>query len=69
MLQFRGKSDIGDQINKAIGEFAKANDLTGIITEADFNDDAKLGNGKAKVDRLTNLLNIFNNPKLKQVFG
>jgi len=64
MLQFRGKSDIGDQINKAIGEFAKANDLTGIITEADFNDDAKLGNGKAKVDRLTNLLNIFNNPKL-----
>jgi type I restriction enzyme M protein len=64
MLQHRGKSDIGDQINKIIGEFAKNNNLSGIITEADFNDDAKLGNGKEKVDRLTNLLNIFNKTEL-----
>jgi len=64
MLVHRGKSDIGDQINKVIGEFAKNNNLSGIITEADFNDDAKLGNGKEKVDRLTNLLNIFNKPEL-----
>jgi len=60
MLQHRGKSDIGDKINKIIGEFAKNNGLTGIITEADFDDDAKLGTGKDKVDLLTNLLNIFN---------
>lgn len=64
MLQYRGKSEIGDQINKIIGEFAKNNNLSGIVTEADFNDDAKLGNGKDKVDRLTNLLNIFNKPEL-----
>lgn len=64
MLQHRGQSDIGDQINKIIGEFARNNNLTGIITEADFNDDAKLGTGKEKVDRLTNLLNIFNRPEL-----
>lgn len=64
MLLHRGKSDIGDQINKIIGEFAKNNGLAGIITEADFNDDAKLGSGKEKVDRLTNLLNIFNKPEL-----
>jgi len=64
MLQHRGKSDIGDKINTIIGEFAKNNNLSGIITEADFNDDAKLGTGKEKVDRLTNLLNIFNKPEL-----
>ncbi len=64
MLKHRGKSDIGDQINKIIGEFAKNNELTGIITEADFNDDTKLGTGKDKVDRLTNLLNIFNKEEL-----
>jgi type I restriction enzyme M protein len=64
MLLHRGKSDIGDQINKIIGEFARNNNLSGIITEADFNDDAKLGTGKEKVDRLTNLLNIFNKPEL-----
>lgn len=64
MLQYRGKSDIGDQINKIIGEFAKNNNLSGIIDQADFNDDAKLGTGKEKVDRLTNLLNIFKKPEL-----
>lgn len=64
MLKYRGKSDIGDKINKVIGEFAKANNLSGIITEADFNDDAKLGSGKEKIDLLTNLLNIFNRPEL-----
>ncbi|GAB3366180.1 type I restriction-modification system subunit M [Arachidicoccus ginsenosidivorans] len=64
MLKYRGKSDVGDKINKVIGEFAKANSLSGIITEADFNDDAKLGSGKEKVDLLTNLLNIFNRPEL-----
>jgi type I restriction enzyme M protein len=64
MLLHRGKTDVGDQINKIIGEFAKNNGLSGIITEADFNDDAKLGTGKEKVDRLSNLLNIFNKPEL-----
>jgi type I restriction enzyme M protein len=64
MVKYRGKADIGDKINKIIGEFAKANGLTGIITEADFNDDAKLGSGIDKIDLLTNLINIFNKPEL-----
>jgi type I restriction enzyme M protein len=64
MLKYRGKEDIGNKINVVIGEFAKNNGLTGIITEADFNDDAKLGSGKDKIDLLTNLLNIFNKPEL-----
>ena len=64
MLKYRGKPEIGDKINTIIGEFAKNNGLTGIITEADFEDNAKLGNGKDKIDLLTNLLNIFNKPEL-----
>lgn len=64
MLKYRGKSDIGDNMNTIIGEFAKANTLVGIIDEADFNDDAKLGSGKDKIDLLTNLINIFNKPEL-----
>lgn len=64
MLKWRGKDDIGNQINIIIGEFAKNNDLTNIITAADFNDETKLGTGKDKVDTLTNLLNIFNKPEL-----
>lgn len=64
MVKHKGKSDIGDKINKIIGEFAKANGLTGIITVADFNDDDKLGKGKDKVDKLTNLISIFEKAEL-----
>ena len=64
MVNLKGQSDIGDKINKIIGELAKANDLTGVITVADFNDDEKLGKGKDKVDRLSNLIEIFEKPEL-----
>jgi len=64
MVKFKGKTDIGDQINKIIGKMAEANELTGIITVADFNDDEKLGRGKDKVDRLSNLIAIFERPEL-----
>ena len=63
MVKQKGKPDIGDKINKIIGEFAKANGLTGVITVADFNDD-KLGKGKDKIDKLTNLISIFEKPEL-----
>ena len=64
MVKLKGQADIGDKINKIIGELAKANDLTGVITVADFNDDEKLGKGKDKVDRLSNLIEIFEKPEL-----
>ncbi len=64
MLEYRGKKNIGEKINTTIGEFAKANNLTGIITEADFDEESKVGRGQEKVDLLTNLLNIFNRPEL-----
>ena len=64
MVELKGQADVGDKINKIIGELAKANDLTGVITVADFNDDEKLGKGKEKVDRLSNLIEIFENPAL-----
>src|SRR4030067_2008907 len=64
MVKLKGQSDIGDKSNKIIGKLAKANDLTGVITVADFNDDEKLGKGKEKVDRLSNLIEIFEKPEL-----
>jgi type I restriction enzyme M protein len=64
MVKLKGQSDIGDRMNKIIGELAKENDLNGIITVADFNDDEKLGKGKDKVDRLSNLIEIFENDAL-----
>jgi type I restriction enzyme M protein len=62
MVALKGKSDIGDQINKTIlGPLANANKLSDF---PDFDDASKLGSGKEKVDRLTNLIAIFENPAL-----
>jgi type I restriction enzyme M protein len=64
MVVLKGDKEIGDKINKIIGKLAKANDLTGVIDVADFNDADKLGKGKEMVDRLSNLVSIFDTPAL-----
>jgi type I restriction system adenine methylase (hsdM) len=62
MVALKGKSDIGDQINKKIIQpLASANKLSEM---PDFNDANKLGTGKDMVDRLTNLIAIFENKAL-----
>ena len=60
MAALIGNRDIGEKINVIIGEFAKANDLNGVIDQADFDDNSKLGSGKEKQDRLSKLVAIFN---------
>jgi type I restriction enzyme M protein len=65
MLELRGKSDIGDKINtQVIAPLVQANDRLARSDFPDFNDSNKLGEGQAKVERLTNLINIFARPQL-----
>jgi len=64
MVALKGDKEIGDKINKIIGKLAEANELKGVIDVADFNDPDKLGRGKEMVDRLSNLVAIFENPAL-----
>jgi len=64
MVALKGDKEIGDKINKIIGALAEANELKGAIDVADFNDPDKLGRGKEMVDRLSNLVAIFENPAL-----
>ena len=62
MVALKGKPDIGDQINKKIiGPLANANKLSDM---PDFNDPGKLGSGAEMVERLTNLIAIFENRAL-----
>ncbi len=62
MVALKGKPDIGDQINKKIiNPIKEANRLSDM---PDFDDKSKLGDGKEMVDRLTNLIAIFENPAL-----
>ena len=64
MVALKGDKEIGDKVNKIIGKLAEANDLRGVIDVADFNDADKLGKGKEMVDRLSNLVAIFDTPAL-----
>ena len=61
MVALKGAKEIGDGINKVIGRLADANDylLKGVIDQADFNDESKLGKGREMQDRLTKLVGIF----------
>ena len=59
MAKLKGDKEIGDRINKIIARLAEANDLKGVIDQADFNDESKLGAGKEMQDRLSKLVAIF----------
>jgi type I restriction enzyme M protein len=65
MVALKGQPDIGDRINKEIlRPLFAANGLEGSMELVDFNDDDKLGSGKEKVDTLSKLVAIFENPAL-----
>ncbi len=62
MVALKGQPTIGDDINKKIiAPLANANKFSSM---PDFNDPEKLGSGKEMVEKLTNLIAIFENPAL-----
>ncbi len=65
MIALKGKSDIGDKINtQIIQPLIDANARLARSDFPDFNDPNKLGEGDAMVQRLTNLVGIFQKPAL-----
>src|SRR3982074_1052539 len=65
MIALKGKSDIGDKINtQVIQPLIDANSRLARSDFPDFNDPNKLGEGDAMVQRLTNLIGIFERPEL-----
>lgn len=65
MIAMKGAVDIGDQINKkVIAPLAAANQSLNQSDFPDFNDPVKLGDGKERTERLTNLISIFQNKSL-----
>jgi len=59
MLALIGDKNIGEKIDKIIAKLAEANNLRGVIDNAHFNDEDKLGKGQEMVDKLGELLSIF----------
>ncbi len=61
MVALKGTKEIGDRIKKVIGRLADASDYLpkGVIDQADFNDESRLGSGKEMQDRVSKLVGIF----------
>lgn len=64
MIALKGNSNIGEGMDKIISRLAEVNTtLKGVIENAHFNDEEKLGKGKEMVDKLTGLVAIFQRPE------
>ena len=63
MVALKGTSNIGEGIDTIIARLAEANELRGVIDNAHFNDETKLGKGKEMVDKLSDLIGIFQRPE------
>ena len=63
MVALKGSKNIGEEMDKIIAKLAEENDLRGVIDNAHFNDEAKLGKGDEMVEKLTGLIAIFQRPE------
>ena len=65
MVALKGTKNIGEGMDKVIAKLAEAgnNQLRGVIDNAHFNDEAKLGKGQEMVDKLIGLIAIFQRPE------
>ena len=63
IVALKGTKNIGEGIDIIIAKLAEANELRGVIDNAHFNDEAKLGKGQEMVDKLTGLVAIFQRPE------
>jgi type I restriction enzyme M protein len=64
MVALIGDKNIGEKMDKVIAKLAEANHLRGVIDNAHFNDETKLGKGQEMVDKLSGLIAIFRRPEL-----
>lgn len=64
-VALKGTKNIGEGMDKIVARLAEENEsLQGIIDIAHFNDEKKLGKDEEMIDKLTNLISIFQKPEL-----
>ena len=66
LVAIKNDPNIGEKMDKVIYKLAEEgnNNLTGVVTNAHFNDESKLGKDQEMVDKLTGLISIFQRPEL-----
>ena len=63
-VELKNKTNIGEEINTKLAKIAEANGLVGVIDNADFNDENKLGKGENKIKTISQLIKVFQNENL-----
>ena len=63
-VKLKNNPNIGEEINKKLAKLGRAFMLEGVITNADFNDENRLGKGKNLVERVSKLIGVFENSEL-----
>ena len=64
LIASKGKSDVGERVDKIIQKFLEDNRLQGSLPDVSFNNPEELGSGKELVDKVSGLIAVFQNPAI-----
>jgi type I restriction enzyme M protein len=64
LIKAKGKSDVGERVDKIIQKFLEDNRLQGSLPDVSFNNPEELGTGKELVDKVSGLISVFQNPAI-----
>lgn len=64
LIAAKGKSDVGERVDKIIQKFLEDNKLQGSLPDVSFNNPDELGSGKELVDKVSGLIAVFQNPAI-----
>ena len=64
LIAAKGKSDVGERVDKIIQKFLEDNKLQGSLPDVSFNNPEELGSGKELVDKVSGLIAVFQNPAI-----
>lgn len=64
LVAAKGKTDIGERVDKIIQKFLEVNKLQGSLPDVSFNNSDELGTGKELVDKVSGLIAVFQNPAI-----
>lgn len=64
LIKAKGKSDVGERVDKIIQKFLEDNQLQGSLPDVSFNNPEELGSGKELVDKVSGLIGVFQNPAI-----
>ena len=64
LIAAKGRSDVGEKVDKIIQKFLEDNRLQGSLPDVSFNNPDELGSGKELVDKVSGLIAVFQNPAI-----